>query len=421
MKKIEYLLGFIAILLVVVGAKFWLATDVLFFRLLVGGGLGYSLARAYTGFAGSVNRAYRTGSAKLMRVMMFLFFFTALITTAFLFGNDPTSYNIWIKPINLGLLLGGFLFGFGMSLSVCCASGVLTDIPQGLPRAGLTLLFFMAGVFFGFPIQNSSKIVTDSWISTFIGRETMGGVFLPDYFRGDGMEGYLGALALLAVICGAVIYLSYLFEKRQKLNNKYQGHPMEEIQDNQEPIDLKNFKLFSSQTYEQLFVRPWTLMQGFVVISAIFALLMGITKAGWGASQPYGYWFGKLLMLFGFSPEALSEFTLMPANVFSTPFFQDQISVQNFGILSGAVIYLLTAGKFVESFKSTLNITGKQAALYALGGFSMGFGTRLANGCNVGALYTPIANFSLSGWLFLIFMVVGGILSNRFNDMLYSQ
>jgi len=421
MKKIEYLLGLIAILLVVVGAKFWLETDILFFRLLVGGGLGYALARAYTGFAGSVNRAYRTGSAKLMRVMMFLFFFTALITTAFLFGNDPTSYNIWIKPINLGLMLGGFLFGFGMSLSVCCASGVLTDIPQGLPRAGLTLLFFMAGVFFGFPVQNSSEIVSDSWISTFIGRETMGGVFLPDYFRGDGMEGYLGALALLAVICGIVIYLSYVFEKRQKLNNKYKGHPMENIQDNLEPLDLKNFKLFSSQTYNYLFVRPWTLMQGFVVISAIFALLMGVTKAGWGASQPYGYWFGKILMLFGFSPEALSEFTLMPASVFSTPFFQDQISVQNFGILTGAVIYLLTAGKLAESFKSTLNITGKQAALYALGGFSMGFGTRLANGCNVGALYTPIANFSLSGWVFLIFMVVGGILSNRFNDMLYSQ
>jgi hypothetical protein len=421
MKKTENILGFIAILLVVVGAKFWLKTDILFFRLLVGGGLGYALARAYTGFAGSVNRAYRTGSAKLMRVMMFLFFFTALITTAFLFGNDPTSYNIWIKPINLGLILGGFLFGFGMSLSVCCASGVLTDIPQGLPRAGITLLFFMAGVFFGFPIQNSSEIVRDSWVSTFIGRETMGGVFLPDYFRGDGLEGYLGALAVLALICGVVIYLSYLFEKHQKNTNKYKGHPMEEMQDNLEPMDLSNFKLFSSQTYEQLFVRPWTLMQGFVVISAIFALMMGVTGAGWGASQPYGYWFGKILMLFGFSPQALSEFTLMSPSVFSTPFFQDQISVQNFGILSGAVIYLLTAGKFREAFTSTLDIKGKEAALYALGGFSMGFGTRLANGCNVGALYTPIANFSLSGWIFLIFMVVGGILSNKFNDMLYSQ
>ena len=42
----------------------------------------------------------------------------------------------------------------------------------------------------------------------------------------------------------------------------------------------------------------------------------------------------------------------------------------------------------------------------------MGFGTRLANGCNVGALYTPIANFSLSGWIFLIFLVLGGVIGN---------
>lgn len=421
MKKTENILGFIAILLVVVGAKFWLKTDILFFRLLIGGGLGYALARAYTGFAGSVNRAYRTGSAKLMRVMMFMFFFTLLFTTAYLYGNDPTSFNIWIKPINIGLILGGFLFGFGMSLSVCCASGVLTDIPQGLPRAGMTLLFFMAGVFFGYPVQNTADWIQDSWVSTFIGRETMGGVFLPDYFRGDGMEGYLGALALVALFCGIIIYLTFLFEKRQKLTNKYKGHPMEEMQDNLEPFDLKNFKLFSAKTYEQIFVKPWTLMQGFVVIIAMFALLMGVTGAGWGASRPYGIWFGKLLMLFGFSSEALAEFTLLSADEFALPFFQHQISVQNFGIITGAVIYLLTAGKFKEAFTSTLDIKGKEAALYALGGFSMGFGTRLANGCNVGALYTPIANFSLSGWIFLIFMIVGGILSNRFNDMLYSQ
>lgn len=42
----------------------------------------------------------------------------------------------------------------------------------------------------------------------------------------------------------------------------------------------------------------------------------------------------------------------------------------------------------------------------------MGFGTRMSNGCNVGALYTPIANFSLSGWIFFIFIVVGGIMGN---------
>ncbi|MFW5992144.1 MAG: YeeE/YedE thiosulfate transporter family protein, partial [Halanaerobiaceae bacterium] len=75
--------------------------------------------------------------------MMFMFFITALLMTAFLFKSNPESYHLWIKPINMGLLLGGFLFGFGMSISVCCASGVLTDLPQGFPRAFITLIFLM--------------------------------------------------------------------------------------------------------------------------------------------------------------------------------------------------------------------------------------------------------------------------------------
>jgi hypothetical protein len=419
-KGSEKLIGFIAILLVLLAAKFWLKTDMLFFRLLVGTGLGYALARAYTGFAGSVNRAYRTGSTKLMRTLMFMFFITALLTTAFLLGNDPANFNLWVKPLNFGVILGGLFFGFGMSLSICCASGVLTDLSAGFPRAFTTLIFFGLGVFLGFPIQNTASWVRESWFSTYIGYRTMGGVFLPDLFQGDGFEGYLGGLIALGALCLIFVALSYLYEKSQIKSGKYKGLPIEKVQDNLESIDLKNFKLFSADTYYHFFEKPWTLKQGAIVIAIIFTLLMGVTRAGWGASQPYGIWFGKFLMLFGISAETLSGFTKMSADVFSTPFFEHQISVQNFGIIIGAVVYLLTAGKFTEMFTSELKMNTKQASLYALGGITMGLGTRFANGCNVGALFTPIANFSLSGWLFLIFMIVGGIISNRFNQKIAS-
>jgi len=415
-KKSEKFIGFIAILVILIAAKFWLKTDILFFRLLIGTGIGYALARAYTGFAGSVNRAYRTGSTKLMRTLMFMFFITAVLTAGLLLGNDPASFNLWVKPINLGVIFGGFLFGFGMSLSVCCASGVLTDLPMGFPRAFTTLIFFGLGVFLGFPVQNTASWVQESWFSSYIGYRTMGGVFLPDFFQGDGFEGYLGGLIALGALCVIFTALSYLYERYQVKNNKYTGLEIERIQENAESIDFKNFKLFSADTYYHFFEKPWTLKQGAVALAIIFTLLMAVTRAGWGASQPYGIWFGKFLMFFGISAESLSSFTKMSAEVFNTPFFEHQISVQNFGIITGAIIYLLTAGKFSQMFTSELSITKKQAAIYALGGLTMGFGTRLANGCNVGALYTPIANFSLSGWLFLVFMIVGGIISNKFNE-----
>lgn len=413
MKKTEYILGFTGILLVLILGNTLLKTDILFFRLLAGVGLGYALARAYTGFAGSVNRAYRTGSSKLMRTLMFMFFITALITTAFLFNSDPMKYNLWINPINLGLILGGMFFGFGMSISVCCASGVLTDLSAGFPRAFITLIFFGLGVFLGFPVQRTAGWVRNSWFITPTGVRLNEGVFLPDLFKWDGFDGYIGSLLLIALFCAIVIIISYYFEKRRIKNKKYYGHAMENQQEQIEKLDIKNFKLFSAETYNHIFVKPWTLKQGAVVISIIFALLMGVTKAGWGASTPYGIWMGKVLMLFGISAETLANFSKISADVFKLPFFQHQISVQNFGIITGAVIYLLTAGKFKESFSSEWNINKKEAFLYAIGGITMGLGTRFANGCNVGALYTPIANFSLSGWIFLISMVVGGVISNK--------
>src|SRR6056297_1645470 len=230
MKKTENILGFIGILLILFLGNTLLKTDVLFFKLLAGAGLGYSLARAYTGFAGSVNRAYRTGSTKLMRTMIFMFFMTALLVTTFIFNSDPASYNLWIKPINMGLILGGLFFGFGMSLSVCCASGVLTDLSQGFPRAFITLIFFGLGVFLGFPVQRTAGWIRNSWFITPTGVRINEGVFLPDLFKWDGVEGYLGALLLVALFGAVITFICYYDEKKLEQDNCFIGHNMEQQQ-----------------------------------------------------------------------------------------------------------------------------------------------------------------------------------------------
>ncbi|GEM02807.1 hypothetical protein SAMN05421839_13516 [Halolactibacillus halophilus] len=409
--NMQPVVGFIFLAgVILLGANF-LETEMLFFRLIVGLGLGYALSRAYTGFAGSINRAYTTGSTKLLRTLMFMFFISTLVTTAFLLNADPTTFGLWINPINLGLIAGAILFGFGMSFSACCASGVLTDLVTALPRAFVTLIFFGMGVFLGFPIQRNSEFVTTTWFNS---ATFEGGIFLPDLFKWDGLNGFIGALVLTAIFCGIVIFLSFKYERYRKQNNTYSGHFVEAQQDQPSTFDTKDYSLFSSETYHRLFIRPWTLKQGAVVITLIFALLMGVTKSGWGASTPYGFWFGKVLMLFGFSAESLATFTSGAPEHYSAPFFSHPINTQNVGIMLGTIFFLLTANKFKETFMSEMHLSKRELVLFALGGLAMGFGTRLANGCNVGALYTPIAQFSLSGWIFLIFMVVGGIVGNKF-------
>lgn len=412
MKNVERVLGFIAIILILVLGKTQLVSDVLFFRLIIGLGLGYTLSRSYTGFAGSVNRAYMTGSTKLMRTLMFMFFISAVATAALLFKGDATSYGLWINPINLGLILGGLLFGFGMSFSSCCASGVLTDLITALPRAFFTLIFFGMGVFLGFPLQNTASIVSESWFTSATGESFSKGVFLPDLFQWDGLGGYLGAIVLTGLFALIVIGISYKFERKRKNENTYTGVSVEKMQEEEIPFDSKDYVLLSEPTYKRMFVNPWTLVQGAVILTLLFTLLMGVTRSGWGASTPYGLWFGKVLMAFGVSAESLASFTKMKPDGFLQPFFENGVSVQNFGILLGTIVYLLTASKFVQTFTSELKVSFKEASLFAMGGLAMGLGTRLANGCNVGALYTPIANFSLSGWIFLVVMVIGGWAGN---------
>ncbi|WP_368790952.1 YeeE/YedE family protein [Companilactobacillus farciminis] len=418
--KWDKAIGFVLFFILIIGAPFVLPSNMHYLRLLMGLALGYILSRSYTGFAGSVNRAYKTGSTKLMRTMMFMFLITAIANVTFLmFTKDLTIYALSINPINLGLILGGLLFGFGMAFSSCCATGVMTDLATDLPRAGVTLIFFCLGVFLGFPLQATQSWIKGSIATSATGKKFAQGIYMPDWFKWDGLDGYLGAVILTALLVSFVIYLSYLYEKKRRQKDTYSGVPSERVQDSPQDEDIANFTMGSESTYNVLFKKPWTLKQGAVGMTIIFVLMMGLTKSGWGASTPYGFWFGKVLNIFGVSATSLANFTHQPAAVYSGPFLANGVTVQNMGIFLGAIIFIFTAGLFKQTMHSVSTLNFKSASLFALGGFTMGFGTRLSNGCNVGALYTPIAQFSVSGWIFLAALVLGGIIGNKLSKTIY--
>jgi len=417
MKKTEPIIAFIFLLVVLFLGATFLVSSSLFLRLIVGMMLGYSLTRGYTGFAGSVNRAINTGSTKLMRSMMLMFFIAAAVCSGLYMLGGVESFDLWILPINLGLIVGAILFGFGMSFSVCCASGVLTDLVVGFPRAFVTLIFFMLGVFIGFPIQRTASWVNFSWFTSETGKLFDGGVFLPDLFKFDGLNGYLGAIILVAIFCIIVSALAYLYEKKRRANGTYTGVLSEKMTEAPMEFDMAKSNPFSMDNYRRVVVKPWNLTQASIALAITFIFMMMAFHAGWGASTPYGMWFGKILMVFGVSADSLAAFTKMAPEFYTRPFFEHPINVQNFGILLGTIFYLLSAGVFKQMVSSELNHDIKHYLLYALGGITMGFGTRLANGCNVGALFTPVANLSLSGWFFLVFMIVGGILGAKFGKL----
>jgi hypothetical protein len=78
----------------------------------------------------------------------------------------------------------------------------------------------------------------------------------------------------------------------------------------------------------------------------------------------------------------------------------------NFGVLSGAFLAAGLAGRFNPAWR----LPWRHVAAAALGGLLMGYGARLAFGCNVGAYFSGIASGSLHGWLWLVAGLAGSYL-----------
>ncbi len=217
-------------------------------------------------------------------------------------------------------------------------------------------------------------------------------MYLPDLFAGTPMDGYLGAILLTVLFAGIVTWFAHRYERSRRRQDTFIGVASEKEQLENTPHDLAAHPFFSRETYHALFVRRWSMTTGVAVIVVLFTLMMGVTGAGWGASTPFGLWFGRLLIAVGMDPMNIAAFTHRPVQAFTMPFFSHPINVQNIGIMLGSVISLLLAGRFFSGM-SRLQLGGREAVMLVIAGLAMGLGTLFANGCNVGALYTPIAKF----------------------------
>ena len=54
-----------------------------------------------------------------------------------------------------------------------------------------------------------------------------------------------------------------------------------------------------------------------------------------------------------------------------------------------------------------------EAEQSVLGGLMLGYGARLAYGCNIGAFFSGVASTSLHGWVWILFAVIGNVVGVR--------
>ena len=75
----------------------------------------------------------------------------------------------------------------------------------------------------------------------------------------------------------------------------------------------------------------------------------------------------------------------------------------NFGLLLGA----FAAASLAGAMRPSPGIALRPLLAAVIGGLAMGYGARLAYGCNIGALFSGIASGSLHGWVWLLAAIPG--------------
>ena len=333
---------------------------------IVGGMLGMGLFHGAFGFTAAYRRAilHRDVSgvnAQLLMLAAASLLFAPVLAAGSVFGHGVTGA---VAPVGVQLAVGSFLFGLGMQLGGGCGSGTLFTVGGGNTRMIVTLLAFCVGAFWG-------SLHLGWWaqlprIAPFaLGRELgwVGGVALQ-----------LGLLALIWLALRA-----WGGKGRRPLWDS--GFNWRALLHGPWPL-LLSAGLLALLNWATLLIagHPWSITWGFTLWAA-----KGAAALGWDPATS-GFWTG------GFQQGALARSV-----------FQDTTSVMDFGIMLGA---LLAAG-LAGTFKPTFHIPLRSLAAAVIGGLLLGYGARLAYGCNIGAFFSGVASTSLHGWAWILFAIPG--------------
>ncbi len=157
--------------------------------------------------------------------------------------------------------------------------------------------------------------------------------------------------------------------------------------------------------YQMVFKNPFTYITGAVLLSIMQIALFAYSGNPWGVSGTFANWGAWLYQALGGSVEKWFYFSSSGAQAtLKAGILSHTGTMLNIGIILGALVATLLASQFKFL---------KQVVAAILGGLLMGYGARLAGGCNIGALFSGIASLSLSGWVFAVFLLAGAWIGSK--------
>jgi uncharacterized protein len=152
---------------------------------------------------------------------------------------------------------------------------------------------------------------------------------------------------------------------------------------------------------------PWPLWWGAVGLALLNFATLAIAGRPWGITSAFALWGSKLALAVGIDAWDWPYWsTPVRMDELFAPVTHDLTSVMDFGIIVGALLAAGLAGRFAPVWRIPL----RSLAAAVVGGLLLGYGARLAYGCNIGAYFSGIASGSLHGWLWLVAAFFGNVL-----------
>ncbi|MFG6495074.1 YeeE/YedE family protein [Fictibacillus sp. UD] len=341
---------------------------------IIGIMLGCALLYARFGFTSAFRRLVSVGNVQGLQAHMVMLavasvLFAIIFNTGFSFtGAEPTGN---VSPVGISILVGAFLFGIGMQFGNGCASGTLYSLGGGSSSMILTLISFIAGSVLG------------AYHFTF----WMGLPSLPPLSLNQipGI-GYMGALVIQLGLFALIYWITIQIAKKKK------------------PPMMK--PLPTTVGWKKVLRGSWPLFTAAIVLALLNALTLAVKGSPWGITSAFALWGGKVMMASGIDVSAWGYFDGKNGEALSKSVLTDGTSVMNFGIILGAFISAAFQGTFKPG-KIRPGIAGASI----IGGLLMGYGARLAFGCNIGAYFSGIASFSLHGWVWAVMAMLGTYLA----------
>ncbi len=334
--------------------------------------LGVALYHARFGFTSAFRQLVAVGQGAGLRAHMLMVAVASVIFAPILAAGTGflgVPVEGYVAPLGLSVIFGAFIFGLGMQLGGACASGTLYSIGGGQTSILLTLAGFIGGSVIG------------AWHWGFWTQDALN--WRPVSLAETVGLGYAGALAVQLAFIGIVVAATYAVARRRR------------------PPRLAERP--SARGLARVVRGTWPLWAGALVLAALNGITLYVSGRPWGVTGAFALWGSKIAASLGVDVGSWAYWSGENAAALQRPILADVTSVMDFGIVLGALLAAAVGGTFVLHRR----IPWKTAAAAIVGGLLMGYGARLAYGCNIGAYFGGVASFSLHGWLWAAMALIG--------------